>query len=62
MVVLSEKFPGRIYICDTCGALLAYNDKDVYGNQVYCPLCKQPHTLDYDKNYNGVVENKGENK
>ena len=57
MQVLSPTFPGRILICDRCGALLAYNNSDIYGaNLIYCPICKNANEIDFDKNYNGVVE------
>ena len=59
MEVLSPKYPGRIIVCSSCGALLAYKDNDVYESTVYCPLCKQPIKIDYDKNYDGIIkENK----
>ena len=55
MNILSPKYPGRIAICSFCGALLSYNDNDVYDNIIYCPLCRQPTKIDYDKNYDGVI-------
>lgn len=57
MEVLSPKFVGRIATCSSCGALLSYNDNDIYDATIYCPLCKQPTKIDYDKNYDGVVKN-----
>lgn len=57
MQVLSQKYPGRTLICDQCNALLAYNNSDVYGaNIVYCPLCHHANEIEYDKNYDGIVE------
>lgn len=56
MEVLSPKFPGRLLICQNCGALLSYNEHDIYGSDVYCPLCKAKNTIDYDKNYNGIIK------
>ena len=56
MIVLSEKFPGRILICQNCGALLAYNSGDIYGDLVYCPLCKFANKIDFDKNYDGIIK------
>ena len=57
MEVLSERFPGRILICQQCGALLAYKEGDVYGgNMVYCPVCKFCNIIDYDKNYDGIIK------
>lgn len=48
--VLSPKFPGRILICDRCGALLSYQEEDVYGeNLVYCPVCKNANKILYVK-------------
>lgn len=62
MQVLSPKFPGRILICDRCGALLAYNEADVYGvNLVYCPLCKNANEIEYNKNYDGMVKEEKKN-
>ena len=56
MIVLSPQFVGRILICNNCGAVLAYNDQDIYGkNILYCPICKHQHFLDYDKEYNGII-------
>lgn len=60
MIVLSRKFPGLTIICKNCGALLKYEESDIYGkNLVYCPLCKTANEVNYDKNYNGVIENNG---
>ena len=59
MEILSPKFPGRLLICSSCGAVLVYNEHDIYGSDVYCPLCKQPTKIDYDKDYNGVIEENG---
>ena len=56
MIILSEKFPGRILICGNCGCLFAYNENDIYGQDVYCPLCKARNTIDYDKNYDGIIK------
>ena len=42
MKVLANRFAGLLQICSTCGAVLAYNKKDVYGEVIYCPLCKKP--------------------
>ena len=57
MIVLSEKFPGRILICQNCGALLGdIKEKDIYGNDVYCLICKQKNPIDYDKNYDGIIK------
>lgn len=56
MIVFSEKYPGRIVICQNCGCLYGYNEHDIYGHDVYCPLCKAKTTLDYDKDYDGVVK------
>lgn len=56
MEILYPKHPGRIVICDYCGALLAYNDKDVYDGDIYCPICKQKTHVDYDKNYDGIIK------
>lgn len=61
MIVFSEKHPGRILICENCGALLGYQDSDVYGNLVYCPLCKKDNKIDYDKNYDGIVKEEKSN-
>lgn len=55
MEILSPKYPGRILICDKCGALLAYNNADIYGDLVYCPLCKNGNQIEFDKNYDGIV-------
>lgn len=60
MEILSQKFPGRICICNHCGALIAnIQESDIYSdNIVYCPLCKTGNYIEYNKNYNGIVEEK----
>lgn len=58
MQILSEIFPGRILICSECGCLFSYNEKDIYGSDVYCPLCKQKNIIDYNKNYDGIIQEK----
>lgn len=56
MEVLYPKFPGLLAICDKCGALLRYVPQDVYGQVVYCPLCKNAIEVPIDKNYDGVIK------
>ncbi len=56
MEVISQKFPGLLLICQECGALLGYKMSDIYGNLVYCPLCKAANTVETDKNYDGIVK------
>lgn len=53
--VLSPTYPGFICICEKCGCLFSYQNADIYGNLIYCPLCKKDNKIDYDKNYNGIV-------
>ena len=58
MEVIYPKFPGRFIICEGCGAILCYNNSDIYGaNLLYCPICKYQNVLNYDKNYDGIIEN-----
>ena len=56
MRVISQNFIGRLIVCSNCGALLEWENKDVYDGDIYCPLCKQKTHIDYDKNYNGVIK------
>ncbi len=56
MRVISQDFIGRLIVCSNCGALLEWEDKDVYDGDIYCPLCKQKTHIDYDKNYDGIVK------
>ena len=60
MKIISPVFPGRIAICPTCGVLLGdIKDSDIYGQDIYCLVCKQKIPIDYDKNYDGIIkENK----
>jgi len=63
MEVLSNRYAGRICICEECGALLAnIQESDIYaGNIVYCPVCNHGNHILYDKKYDGIVqENKSE--
>lgn len=58
MIVFSDKYPGRILICQNCGALLgAIKDSDIYGENIWCPLCKSANKIDYNKDYDGIVKN-----
>ncbi len=63
MVVLSNKHPGIMIICQGCGGVLANIQKsDVYGaNLVYCPLCRHANEIEYDKNYDGIVKEEEKN-
>ena len=56
MRVISQEFLGRLITCQNCGALLEWEDKDVYGSDIYCPICKKSNHIDYDKNYDGIVK------
>ena len=58
MEVLSNRYPGRICICEECGALLAnIQESDIYAeNIVYCPICKHGNHILYDKKYDGTVQ------
>ncbi len=56
MRVISQDFIGRLIICSNCGALLEWEDKDIYGEDIYCPLCKQKTHIDYNKNYDGIIK------
>lgn len=58
MEVISIKFPGRICICEQCGALLGnIQESDIYSeNIVYCPICKHGNYILYNKNYDGVIK------
>ena len=42
MIVLSNSYCGLTINCSECRALLGYNITDVYGNVIYCPICKKP--------------------
>lgn len=62
MKVISQTFPGRIAICPTCGGLLGdIKDCDIYGQDMYCLICKQKIPIDYDKNYNGIITEEQKN-
>lgn len=54
--VLSPTYPGLICICEKCGALFSYQNSDIYGNLVYCPLCKNGNIIEYDRNYEGIIK------
>lgn len=59
MIILSKKCVGLIQECPTCGAVLAYDTKDVYENKyVYCPICKTKILTSLDLSYNGVIKEK----
>lgn len=42
MVVLNGRFAGLIGRCNKCYAILGYTMKDVYGDKIYCPVCRNP--------------------
>ena len=56
MRVISQDFIGRLIVCSNCGALLEWEDNDVYDGDIYCILCKQKTHIDYDKNYDGIIK------
>ena len=53
-VVYSKTFPGMIHICSRCGCLFSYTYGDIYGNLIYCPVCKNADTTDIIKDYDGI--------
>ena len=58
ITILTKGYPGRILVCAGCGSLLSYQESDIYGaNLIYCPVCKYCNTIDYDKNFNGIIKN-----
>ena len=43
--------------CPDCGALFAYNTKDIYENCfVYCPVCHARQKASIDLSYDGVIK------
>jgi hypothetical protein len=54
--IFSKVYPGLICICEKCGCLFGYQNEDIYGNLVYCPLCKNGNTIEYDRNYDGIIK------
>lgn len=56
MMVISKTYPGLTIYCSGCGALLAYTPADIYGNVIYCPICKTDTEVSFDKNYNGLIK------
>ena len=56
MKIISKTFPGITICCSGCGALLAYTSADIYGNVIYCPICKATTEVPFDKNYDGLVK------
>lgn len=58
MTVLSKNYPGLTCVCERCGALLAYELSDIYGDLVYCPICKNANQVLIDKNYDGRIDEK----
>jgi phage FluMu protein Com len=61
VIVLSQTYPGLTLICEGCGALLAYKPADIYGNLVYCPLCKRANEINMDKSYDGIIKEEKKN-
>lgn len=61
MIVFSQTYPGLILICEGCGALLGYKPADIYGNLVYCPICKHANAVNIDKNYDGIIKEEKKN-
>lgn len=46
MTILSNKFPGLTCVCDGCGALLSYAEKDMYEKKyIYCTICKHKNEV-----------------
>lgn len=59
MEVLSQKYPGIMIICQGCGCLIGnIKPSDIYAeNLIYCPLCRFQNTLEFNKSYDGIIEN-----
>ena len=62
MKVLSTKHPGLWFICEQCGAVVIdVQDNEIYNErQVYCPICHALNEILFDKNYDGIVEERKE--
>ena len=56
MQVITKSYPGLIVCCSGCGALLKYSPADVYGQVIYCPLCKASTEVALNKDYNGLIK------
>ena len=61
MQVITKSYPGLIICCSGCGALLKYSPADIYGQLIYCPLCKASTEVPFIKNYDGLVKEEKEN-
>ncbi len=56
MTIVSPKYLGLLIYCKGCGALLSYGSNDVYGNVVYCPICKVSTEVSLQKDYDGSIK------
>ena len=57
MEILSNKYPGIMFICEQCGAVIGdVKENEIYNeSDAYCPLCRYKNTLNYVKTYNGIA-------
>ena len=63
MKVLSNKYPGLFFVCEQCFALIGnIHENEIYENEyAYCPICHNKQKLEYNKSYNGIIqENKND--
>ena len=56
MRLLDQRYFGSIARCYECGAVIAYNVKDVYDDcYIYCPQCKNKIKILFSYKYDGLV-------
>lgn len=56
MMVIANKIPSSLHICEYCNALLAYTADDVYENHyIYCPICKTRQRCKLDLEWDGLI-------
>ena len=57
MIVLSPKPVLLLHVCEFCGAVLSYDENDIYEDKyIYCPVCSTKQECALQKTYDGGVQ------
>ena len=63
MKLLNTRYYGMIARCNACGAILGYAPEDVSASQnMKCPQCGFNMWVPFNPNYEGIIEEKEEEK
>lgn len=63
MKLLNTRYYGMIARCNACGCIIGYSPEDVSASQnIKCPQCGFNMWVPFNPNYEGIIEEKEEEK